>query len=79
MKSHHSQLSTNSSSSWDSGVYELDEEYSHVITENSDPEKVKQVDSEFIPKDDLGMKIILNMYFFRFFELINIFSYTTVY
>lgn len=54
MKSHHSQFSTNSGSSWDSGVYELDNDYSYVITENSDPEKVRLVDSEFIPKDGLG-------------------------
>lgn len=54
MKSNHSQLSTNSSSSWESGVYELDEEYSYIITESSAPEMVRLVDSEFIPKDDLG-------------------------
>lgn len=59
MRSHHSNVSTNSSGSWDSGVYELDDEYAYIITEHSDPEKVRLVDSEFIPKDKLGKEKII--------------------
>ncbi|KAG8178580.1 hypothetical protein JTE90_021001 [Oedothorax gibbosus] len=56
MKSNTSQLSSKSScGSWDSGVYELDEGYSHVITENSDPGKVREVDSQFVPKENLEL------------------------
>lgn len=55
MKSNHSGLSSKSScDSWDSGVCELDEDYAHVITENSDPGKVREVDSQFVPKEHLG-------------------------
>ncbi|GFT24937.1 uncharacterized protein NPIL_319161 [Nephila pilipes] len=47
--------SKSSNSSWDSGVYELEDDYSHVITENSDPVKVREVDYEFVPKENLEL------------------------
>ncbi|GIY74651.1 uncharacterized protein CDAR_532751 [Caerostris darwini] len=58
MKSGKSEISSkSSSSSWDSGVCELEEEYSYVITENSDPRKVREVDNGFIPKEDLELVV----------------------
>ncbi|CAL1271744.1 unnamed protein product [Larinioides sclopetarius] len=47
-----------SSSSWDSGVYELEDDYSHVITENSDPGKVREVDKEFVPNKNLELILV---------------------
>ncbi|GFY47506.1 uncharacterized protein TNIN_7971, partial [Trichonephila inaurata madagascariensis] len=56
LRSTKSELSSKSSnSSWDSGVYELEDEYSHIITENSDPVKVRQVDYQFVPKEHLEL------------------------
>ncbi|KAF8790361.1 uncharacterized protein LOC129960799 [Argiope bruennichi] len=59
MKSSKSEGSSkSSSSSWDSGVYELEDDYSHVITENSDPGKVREVDNEFVPNEDLELILV---------------------
>ncbi|XP_042896586.1 stathmin-2-B isoform X2 [Parasteatoda tepidariorum] len=57
IKSSTSQISTKSNTSWDSGMYELDDEYSHIITENSDPSKVQEVNSQFIPRDGIELLI----------------------
>ncbi|GIX86369.1 uncharacterized protein CEXT_523411 [Caerostris extrusa] len=59
MKSGKSEISSkSSSSSWDSGVCELEEEYSYVITENSDPGKVREVDNGFIPKRGFRFELV---------------------
>ncbi|KAH9363293.1 hypothetical protein HPB48_006399 [Haemaphysalis longicornis] len=38
----------------DSGVYELDEEYADVVTELSAPEKVRAVELDFEPREDIA-------------------------
>ncbi|XP_035223117.1 stress response protein NST1-like [Stegodyphus dumicola] len=45
--------SQSSNLSWDSGVYELED--SSIITEYSDPEKVREVDNQFKHQDDLEL------------------------
>lgn len=45
---------TGQTPSEDSGVHELYEEYADVITEFSDPEKVRAIELDFKPLKDIG-------------------------
>ncbi|XP_054721813.1 uncharacterized protein LOC129231508 [Uloborus diversus] len=58
MNSNSSHLSTKSNASSDSGNYDLEDDYSYIITENSDPEKVQEVNNQFVPNDDLELIIV---------------------
>ncbi|XP_067126206.1 stathmin-2-B-like [Centruroides vittatus] len=49
--------SCQSAVSSDSGVYELDEQYAHIVTEHSDPIKVQKVHREFQPMDNLELLV----------------------
>ncbi|ROT80703.1 hypothetical protein C7M84_000554 [Penaeus vannamei] len=46
--------SARSNDSSDSGIYDLDDDYSFVITENSPPELVQRVVADFTPVENLG-------------------------
>lgn len=46
--------SSRSVDSSDSGIYDLDDDYSFVITENSPPELIRRVEADFTPIENLG-------------------------
>ena len=43
-----------SNNSGDSGIYDLDEDYSFVITESSPSELIRKVEREFTPVENIG-------------------------
>ncbi|XP_063874446.1 uncharacterized protein LOC135107927 [Scylla paramamosain] len=49
--------STRSVDSSDSGIYDLDDDYSFVITENSPPELVRRVEADFTPIENLDLTV----------------------
>ncbi|XP_071537609.1 uncharacterized protein [Panulirus ornatus] len=49
--------SAKSVDSSDSGIYDLDDDYSFVITENSPPELVRRVEAEFTPIENLDLTV----------------------
>ncbi|KAG7175103.1 hypothetical protein Hamer_G022445 [Homarus americanus] len=49
--------SARSVDSSDSGIYDLDDDYSFVITENSPPELIKRVEADFMPVENLDLTI----------------------
>ncbi|XP_076064371.1 uncharacterized protein LOC143038701 [Oratosquilla oratoria] len=52
-----SSSSTRSSDSTDSGIYDLDDDYSFVITENSPAELIKRVELDFTPVENMDLTI----------------------
>ena len=46
--------SAKSEESSDSGIYDLEDDYSFVITESSTPERIKLVEEDFTPVENLG-------------------------
>ena len=51
---HYNSSSARSNNSSDSGICDLDEDYSFVITENSPAELVRKVENEFTHIENLG-------------------------
>ncbi|XP_045603189.1 uncharacterized protein [Procambarus clarkii] len=49
--------SARSVDSSDSGIYDLDDDYSFVITENSPPELIKRVEADFTPVENLDLTV----------------------